>query len=117
MDLLVVKRHGECTSELWHHVLSGRLDILVHAKQVLRVVLSLHLGEAIEVRAVGSAPAIALIGGEEIDVDAGCKPGSGQAKRDLKDGEGNVRLFGTAWGLDRRLRFRIAWPARPLRWE
>src|SRR5437867_7908275 len=42
-------------------VLSGRLDVLVHAKEVVRVVCALHLGEAIVVRTVGGAHAIAFV--------------------------------------------------------
>src|SRR5208282_3467106 len=53
-----------------HLVLSGRLDILVHAKEVVRVVLALHLGEAIVIRAIGGAHTISFVGGEEIDVCA-----------------------------------------------
>src|SRR5258708_40066545 len=43
-------------------VLSGRLDILVHAKQIVRVVPALHLGEASVARAIGRAHAIAFVG-------------------------------------------------------
>ncbi len=40
-----------------HLALSGRLYILAHAKEVVRVVLALHLGETIVVRAIGGAHA------------------------------------------------------------
>ena len=59
----------------------GWLDILVHAEEVVRIVLALHLGEAIVVRAVGGAHAIALVGGEEIDVDAA----AGEGRRGLEE--------------------------------
>ena len=58
-----------------HPVFSARLDILIHAEQVFRVVLALHLGETMVVRAVGGGHAIGLVGGKEIDVDAAAGEG------------------------------------------
>ena len=49
---------SKVTSTPTHHVFSARFDILVHGEQVVRIVLALHLGETIVVRAVGGAHAI-----------------------------------------------------------
>ena len=53
-----------------HNILLRRRNILVHSKEVVRVIQTLHMSEAIIVRAVGGSNTIALVGGEEIDVDA-----------------------------------------------
>ena len=53
----------------------AELDILVHAKKIARVVDALHPGQAIVVLAVGSAHAITLVGGEEINVHASAREG------------------------------------------
>ena len=45
--------------EMWNKYASlsqGRLDVLVHAKEVVRVILSLQLGKALVVRAVAGGP-------------------------------------------------------------
>jgi len=64
-----------CASTVKSHNLSSRLDVLVHAKEVVRVVFAFHLGKAIVVRAVGGAYANTLVGSEEIDIDAATREG------------------------------------------
>src|SRR5262245_14198960 len=49
---------------------SGRLNVLVHEEQVVRVVPALHAGETRVVRTVRGVDALRLVGRQEVDVDA-----------------------------------------------
>ena len=50
------------------HDILGWRDILIDAKKIFRVVLPLHLREALVVYTVSIAHTLALIGGKEIDI-------------------------------------------------